>query len=79
MSVTPNAQGRDTDFAKPSKAISGYNREIIKRVNEEIEMTQTQQSQTQPVNMYLWRLNRVETEKRAEDVNRQILRRQHSN
>ena len=30
-------------------------------------------------NMYTWRLNRHETEKREENVNRALMRRQHAN
>ena len=32
-----------------------------------------------PVSMYEWRANRRETEKREESVNRELLRRQHTN
>jgi hypothetical protein len=37
------------------------------------------QSKLQPVSMYMWRANRRENEKHAESVNREILRRQHTN
>ena len=41
---------------------------------------QTQnQSNLQSVSMYTWRLGRMQSEKRAENVNREILRRQHAN
>ena len=42
-------------------------------------MVQNQAVQAQATNMYLWRLQRAETEKRQEDTNREILRRQHTN
>lgn len=42
-------------------------------------MVQNQEIKTQAINMYLWRLNRAEAEKRQEDTNREILRRQHAN
>lgn len=43
--------------------------------------TQANQNQTklQPVSMYEWRANRREIEKRTENVNREILRRLHTN
>ena len=42
---------------------------------------QTNQNQTklQPISMYEWRANRRESEKHAEIVNRELLRRQHTN
>jgi uncharacterized protein with FMN-binding domain len=37
------------------------------------------QGKLQNLSMYMWRTNRRENEKRAENVNREILRRQHTN
>ncbi len=37
------------------------------------------QTKLQPVSMYEWRANRREAEKREESVNREILRRLHTN
>lgn len=41
--------------------------------------TQPQANTLKSVNMYTWRLNRHAAEKREENVNREILRRQHAN
>jgi hypothetical protein len=38
-----------------------------------------QQANFQATDMYNWRLNRHATEKREENVNRDLLRRQHTN
>lgn len=40
---------------------------------------QQNNQQLQPVSMYEWRANRREAEKREETVNRELLRRQHTN
>ncbi len=41
--------------------------------------TTQQQVNAQAIDMYTWRLNRHATEKREENVNRELLRRQHKN
>ena len=41
--------------------------------------TMQKQSDPQSVSMYVWRATRRENEKRAENVNRELLRRQHAN
>jgi hypothetical protein len=43
------------------------------------EHTQDKGNTLKAINMYTWRLNRQEAEKREESVNRQIMRRQHAN
>ncbi len=43
------------------------------------QQTQEQANTLKVTNMYTWRLNRHEAEKREENVNRSILRRQHAN
>lgn len=41
------------------------------------EQTQDKGNTLKAINMYTWRLNRHETEKREENVHRQIMRQQH--
>lgn len=43
------------------------------------QQNQEQANTLKVMNMYTWRLNRHETEKREEAVNREIFRRQHAN
>lgn len=41
------------------------------------QATQEQANTLKAMNMYTWRLNRHEAEKREENVNRQLMRRRH--